>query len=104
MGIDFATSILTNAHSRLTAYASYQNSDTALARRAWQEFYADDSGLGADRWTFKRETIRDADSLNPVLETPWLNTNDVSQWGLAAIQNLAMIGQHLPTDDPRSRP
>lgn len=103
LGIDFRTSILTNGHSRLTAYASNRKNDPELAQRAWEEFYADDR-WATDRWSFKRETISGADSLNPVLETPWLNTNDVSQWGLAAIQNLALIGQDLPADDPRSRP
>ena len=34
--------------------------------------------------------------LNPVNEVPWVTTNDSAQWGLAAIQNLALVGDALP--------
>jgi hypothetical protein len=34
--------------------------------------------------------------LTPVLEAPYVSTNDAAQYGLAAIQNLALIGAHLP--------
>ena len=34
--------------------------------------------------------------LNPVDEAPSVGTNDVAQYGLAAIQNLALIGDWLP--------
>jgi hypothetical protein len=34
--------------------------------------------------------------LNPVDEVPWVSTNETAQWGLAAIQNLALIGDALP--------
>jgi hypothetical protein len=33
--------------------------------------------------------------LNPVDEAAWVSTNDTAQWGLAAIQNLALVGEHL---------
>jgi hypothetical protein len=33
--------------------------------------------------------------LNPVDETPRLSTNDAAQWSLAAMQNLALIGDAL---------
>jgi hypothetical protein len=36
------------------------------------------------------------DVLNPVDEVPWVSTNETAQWGLAAIQNLALIGAALP--------
>ena len=103
MGIDFKTQPLTSAHSRLTAYAAAAKDDEALAKRAWDEFFADDASWATDRWTFRRETFSGADSLNPVEETPWLGTNDASQWGLAAIQNLALVGKHLPPDEPRTQ-
>ena len=35
-------------------------------------------------------------TLNPITEVPWVTTNDTAQWGLAAIQNLALIGDALP--------
>jgi hypothetical protein len=34
--------------------------------------------------------------LNPIDEAAWVSTNDAAQWGLAAIQNLALIGGQLP--------
>jgi hypothetical protein len=33
--------------------------------------------------------------LNPIDEATWVSTNDAAQWGLAAIQNLALIGNTL---------
>ena len=101
LGLDFRTGNLESAHSRLTAYAAEHDGDADLARRAWAEFFGDDARWAKDRWTFKRETVSGMDSLNPVEETPWLGTNDASQWGLAAIQNLALIGDALPARDAR---
>jgi hypothetical protein len=34
--------------------------------------------------------------LNPVDEAAWVSTNDTAQWGLAAMQNLALAGKALP--------
>ena len=36
------------------------------------------------------------DSLKPVDEIASVSTNAAAQWGLAAIQNLALIGDALP--------
>ena len=38
--------------------------------------------------------------LRPVVEAPGLSTNDAAQWALAAIQNLALIGDALPEASP----
>lgn len=103
LGIDFRTSILINGHSRLTAYAAWKLNDPELAKRAWQDFFHDDHTWAKSRWTFERKTFSGVDSLNPVLETPWLGTNDAAQWGLAAIQDLALVGDALPANDPRVR-
>ena len=35
------------------------------------------------------------DVLRPIVEDPGLSTNSASQWGLAAIENLALIGDVL---------
>ncbi|WP_027330717.1 hypothetical protein [Marinimicrobium agarilyticum] len=83
-------------HSRLTAYAAAQDADSALAKRAWKEFRLPQEF--ALQWTGERQAVLDVKGpqvLNPVVEAPWLSTNDSSQWGLAAIQNLALIGDAL---------
>lgn len=102
LGIDFRTGSLTSAHSRLTAYAAWKTDDAELAERAWDEFYHDDRTWATERWTFKKELFSGVDSLNPVEETPWMGTNDAAQWGLAAIQDLALVGNALPPNDPRT--
>jgi hypothetical protein len=84
--------VLSVGHSRLTAYAARQKQDKALAQRAWREFLADDP-RGVK--TLKTTRIAGPLALNPVDEAPWISTNDTAQWGLAAIQNLALIGEHL---------
>ncbi|WP_185236483.1 exo-rhamnogalacturonan lyase family protein [Teredinibacter franksiae] len=82
---------LTVAHSRLTAYVAAETGDEKLAVRAWQEFQREWRGkkvIGSQR-------IEGPDVLNPIDEAPWLSTNEAAQWGLAAIQNLALVGQAL---------
>jgi YetA-like protein len=84
--------VLSVGHSRLSAYAALQKKDAALARRAWREFLADDPrGVKA----LKTTRIAGPLVLNAVDEAPWISTNETAQWGLAAIQNLALIGEHL---------
>ena len=84
--------VLSVGHSRLTAYAARQKQDAALAKRAWAEFLADDPrGMK----TLKMTRIAGPLALNPVDEAAWVSTNDTAQWGLAAIQNLALVGDQL---------
>jgi hypothetical protein len=84
--------VLSVGHSRLTAYAARQRGDAALAQRAWREFWADDPrGLKS----LKTTRVAGPLVLNPVEEAPWISTNDTAQWGLAAIQNLALVGDQL---------
>ncbi|KQV61155.1 Tat pathway signal sequence domain protein [Pelomonas sp. Root1217] len=84
--------VLSVGHSRLSAYAAKQKQDQALAQRAWREFWADDP---RGHKTLKTTRIAGPLALNPVDEAPWISTNDTAQWGLAAIQNLALIGDQL---------
>lgn len=84
--------VLSVGHSRLSAYAARHKQDKALAQRAWREFWADDP-RGVK--TLKTTRIAGPLALNPVDEAPWISTNDTAQWGLAAIQNLALIGDQL---------
>lgn len=85
---------LEQAHSRLTAYAAASTGDAQLAADAWEAF----EGIG--EWLVHRRdfVLRRVDGpavLNPVDEAPSVGTNDVAQYGLAAIQNLALIGDQL---------
>ncbi|MFP5390812.1 MAG: Tat pathway signal sequence domain protein [Gammaproteobacteria bacterium] len=75
-------------HSRLTAYAAWKRNDAALARRAWQEF-------ASRRPPAPPVRVSGPAVLNPVDEMPDVSTSETAQWGLAAIQNLALIGQYL---------
>jgi hypothetical protein len=86
---------LGEAHSRLTAYAAYRKKDPQLAVRAWREFYGGAAGLGV-RTDLQTRRIEGPTVLNPVDEGFGMSTNAASQWGLAAIQNLALIGDALP--------
>ena len=81
---------LPQGHSRLTAYAANRLEDPALALRAAHEFldgrHFEDLGPVS-----RRRTIDGPAVLNPVEEDPGMSTNGVSQWSLAAIQNLALV-------------
>ncbi|MFT4090088.1 MAG: Tat pathway signal sequence domain protein [Asticcacaulis sp.] len=83
---------LTVGHSRLTAYAAYHEKDSALGLRAWSEFF---SGKDAGGIQSRSQTTGGVTVFRPIDEDPTLSTNSVSQWGLAAIQNLSLIGNSL---------
>lgn len=85
------TDALYLGNSRMTAYAAWKRKDPALAQRAWKEF----SGGARPYQPFAPRRVAGAAVLNPVNEVPWVTTNDSAQWGLAAIQNLALIGDAL---------
>jgi hypothetical protein len=83
-------------HSRLTAYAAAQDKNPALAKRAWQEM--GEPQQAARLWRGEPRLVREISGpsvLNPVEEAPWISTNNASQWGLAAIQNLALISDAM---------
>ncbi len=86
------TDALYLGNSRMTAYAAWKRKDPELARRAWKEF----SGGARPYPPFAPKRVDGASVLNPVNEVPWVTTNDTAQWGLAAIQNLALVGDALP--------
>ncbi|OYW76973.1 MAG: hypothetical protein B7Z26_10490, partial [Asticcacaulis sp. 32-58-5] len=69
--------------------------DRALGLRAWSEFFGNegresDGGLG--RRTTRIDGVK---TLRPLDEDSSLSTNGTAQWGLAAIQNMALIGDSL---------
>ncbi|PIA91571.1 hypotheticalsprotein [Cercospora beticola] len=87
------TATLRQDHSRLLAYGYYRTGNETWAQRAWSEFEAD--GLNTtDTWATTR--INGSAVLAPVDEVPWLSTNDASNYGLAAMTNLAYIPGFLP--------
>jgi hypothetical protein len=90
---------LGEAHSRLTAYAAFRTRDPALADRAWGEFFRGAAGLGV-RTDLTLRRISGPAVLNPADEGFGLSTNASSQWGLTAIENLALIGDRLPAELP----
>ena len=90
---------LRSAHSRLTAYAAHRRKDDKLAQRAWNEFQGEDKHLDgaprSGRYSGKTTRIEGPHVLNPIDEAAWVSTNDAAQWGLAAMQNLALVGGAL---------
>ncbi|WP_176598223.1 Tat pathway signal sequence domain protein [Sphingobium sp. 15-1] len=82
---------LAEGHSRLTAYLARETGDAAMAERAWKEFLSGEAGLGLSDGDPRHE-VRGASVVRPVVEWPNLSTNAAAQWGLAAIENLALIG------------
>ena len=92
---------LKEGHSRLTAYAARHRRDPALARRAWSEFFGGEAGLGMGVAARQRRIAGPA-VLKPVDEAADVSTNTASQWGLAAIQNLALVGDALPAAIPQT--
>lgn len=92
------TNALRTGHSRLSAYAAMRSGDAALAQRAWGEFLAD-RRFGQAPLATRR--VEGPAVLRPVEEAPWISTNEAAQWSLAAMQNLAWIGQALPESGVR---
>jgi hypothetical protein len=92
------TETLRVGHSRLVAYAAWRRKDPQLAARAWAEFFKGDGAQGMPLRPTRPTRIEGPNSLNPIDEVPWVSTNGASQWGLAAIQNLALIPEALPAD------
>lgn len=82
---------LADTGSRMTAYAAFHEKDRALALRAWREFFSS-SALKGDGRTRR---IAGVEVLRPLDEQAGISTNGSAQWGLAAIQNLALIGDSL---------
>jgi hypothetical protein len=95
LGAALAAGALPQGHSRLTAYAAQQKRDAVLAQRAWAEFSRGFRGQ-TGRPPLKPIRLSGPAVLRPVDEARFVSTNDTAQWGLAAIQCLAFIGEHQP--------
>jgi hypothetical protein len=94
VGEPLAGIYLTQAHSRLTAYAAARLQDQGLAARAWESFAEGGEHLNHES-AFTLRRIEPPCVLLPVDEAPTVSTNDASQFGLAVIQNLALVGDQL---------
>jgi len=86
---------LQQGHSRLTAFVAKAKADPALAKRAWSEFTNGAGGTGRPH-PLEIRHLSGPTVLRPVDEAAGVSTNATAQWGLAAIQNLALIGDALP--------
>lgn len=104
LGFDMRTGNLVSAHSRLAGYAAHKLQEPGVAEQAWNAFFADDPRWAPRRYVHEIRRLDGPDVLRPIDETDWNGTNDAAQWSLAAIQNLALIGDQLRPDDPRTRP
>ncbi|SFU93115.1 hypothetical protein SAMN05216552_101540 [Pseudoduganella namucuonensis] len=81
-----------DSHSRLTAYVAHHEGDKALALRAWRELLGSSGFLRGGVFTRRVDGVA---VLRPLDEQPGVSTNGSAQWGLAAIQNLALVGDSL---------
>ncbi|MEU4263570.1 exo-rhamnogalacturonan lyase family protein [Streptomyces argenteolus] len=96
-GSNFGTLLLFQGHSRQDAYAAAQTGDVTLATRAWKQFYSSN-----DAWDYKESTdwstkkIEGPTGLVEGGEAAWVSTNSTALYGLAAIQNLALVGDRMP--------
>ncbi|MGR6921930.1 exo-rhamnogalacturonan lyase family protein [[Actinomadura] parvosata] len=92
-GADWGNLNLRQAYSRATAYAAVRLGDQALAKRAWQELRTGHAGYPDDH-PFGSKRVEGPAVLNPVDEAD-LSTNASAQFGLAAFQCLALVGEHI---------
>jgi hypothetical protein len=81
-------------HSRLLAYAAHRTGNASWATRAWKEFEAD--GLPTTGRVWAVEPVDAVRVLAPVEEAPFVSTNEAANYGLAAMVNLAYIGDQIP--------
>ena len=88
---------LQQGHSRLTAFAARELNDPALAKRAWSEFYGAEGSEGRGRRATPEAKVVDGPAvLKPVHEAAWVSTNGTAQWGLAAIECMALVPDAMP--------
>lgn len=81
-----------DTNSKMTAYAAYHERDRALALRAWREFFQS-TWLKPEGSRTRR--VDGPAVLRPLVELANIGTNGSAQWGLAAIQHMALGGATL---------
>jgi len=101
LGVNPKDRSLRDAHSRLTAYAARELKDPKLAARAWSEFFGGDNPRFRTRLDAKTAHVAGPDVLYAIEEDPMISTNGAAQWGLAAIENLELIGDSIEASAPK---
>ncbi|KAL6709387.1 hypothetical protein ACN47E_001794 [Coniothyrium glycines] len=92
-GKDFGNLNLKQGHSRFTAYVASHRNNATLVPRVWAEYLGDGSKDGlAPNAPWKTERIDGSDVLTPVDEAKWVSTNAMALYGVAGIENLALVG------------
>ncbi|MFJ5102682.1 Tat pathway signal sequence domain protein [Streptomyces sp. NPDC088554] len=94
-GSHFGSLLLFQGHSRQDAYAAAQLGDAGLAARAWDKFYNSDAFTAAMVWD--KKPLEGPTVLEPGYENLRINSNETALFGLAAIQNLALVGDRMPS-------
>jgi hypothetical protein len=92
---------LAEGHSRGTAYAAKHRNNPQLAERAWVELISTGEGLDVPK---KVRKFSGPDVLEPTDENYRVSTNWAAQWGLAAIQNLALVPEALEAGAAKAPP
>ncbi|MFI2297187.1 Tat pathway signal sequence domain protein [Isoptericola sp. NPDC019571] len=95
------------AHTRLLAWAAHRLGDEALATRAWTLFHsgpADRANLNQLDPDRRPDPVAGLTVAEPVSELAGVTTNDAAQYGLAAIQNLALVSEWLGETAPEPSP
>ncbi|MEU4240393.1 hypothetical protein [Actinoplanes sp. NPDC026619] len=90
-GASFGNLILRQGHARLTAYAAVRLNSPDLTTRAWKDFYTGDGYAPTLPWKSEHVTS----TLTPTDAATWVSTNTTALYGLAAIQNLALVGNKI---------
>lgn len=84
---------LRQAYSRATAYAAHQLEDPTLAKRAWKELRTGHAGY-PEALSFSTVRVEAPATLKPIDEGPF-STNASAQYGLAVMQLLALVPEHI---------
>jgi hypothetical protein len=99
-GQDFGRLYLTQAHSRLTAYAAWKLHDPELAKRAWAEFLGGSGGgIKVLPPPLQLRHYAGPMVLGPIDEFD-ISTNQAVGFGLAAINCLGLEGDQIPASIP----
>jgi hypothetical protein len=93
-GENFGSLNLVQGHSRLSAWYANHEGNSTVGLRAWNAFYNNNDGFTADQ-PWKAEVLKNSSVLVETEEASWVSTNAVAQYGLAAIQNLGLVGEEL---------
>jgi hypothetical protein len=92
-GQDFGSLNLKQGHSRYTAYVANRRNNATLVPRVWSEYLGDGSKDGlAPTAPWKTERISGSEVLIPIDEAKWVSTNAAALYGVAGIENLALVG------------